>query len=198
MSSVDEKIKQLGEVLARLRDGLQGLQPAIEAIDAFLNYLGKPLDPEHPEIYDPEKISWDKTQGAKGPFEKTDDVNNAEYKALRKDLAEHNGKLTHGGLFYWVFENGVTIGRKKAQYDKQRQPTETAKPASVAAPRDIFPKELADMLTFEESGEWIIIKPRQFLGSENFAKIAAIVRDAGGEYVSVGKESHFRIPRKTS
>lgn len=61
--------------------------------------------------------------------------------------------------------------------------------------KTIFPKELEDMLFFEESGNDIIIKPRRFLGSENFSKIAALVRSAGGEYISAGKESHFRIPK---
>lgn len=60
----------------------------------------------------------------------------------------------------------------------------------------LFPESLEGMLNFEEVKDFIVIKPRQFLGSENFAKIAAIVRDAGGEYVSAGKESHFRIPRE--
>lgn len=60
----------------------------------------------------------------------------------------------------------------------------------------LFPESLGGMLAFEEVKDFIVIKPRQFLGSENFAKIAAIVRDAGGEYISAGKESHFRIPRE--
>jgi len=62
--------------------------------------------------------------------------------------------------------------------------------------RTLFPKEFEDMLNFEETPKYIIIKPRQFLGSENFAKIAAIVRGTGGEYISAGKESHFRVPRE--
>jgi predicted AAA+ superfamily ATPase len=62
--------------------------------------------------------------------------------------------------------------------------------------KQLFPESLEEMLTFEEVKDFIVIKPRQFLGSENFAKIAAIVRDAGGEYVSAGRESHFRIPRE--
>ena len=61
--------------------------------------------------------------------------------------------------------------------------------------KTLFPKDLGEMLMFEEMEEDIIIKPRQYLGSENFAKIAAIIRDAGGEYISAGKESHFRVPR---
>lgn len=61
--------------------------------------------------------------------------------------------------------------------------------------KTLFPKDLEEMLMFEEKEEDIIVKPRQFLGSENFAKIASIIRDAGGEYISAGKESHFRVPR---
>jgi hypothetical protein len=59
-----------------------------------------------------------------------------------------------------------------------------------------FPEELEARLTFEEKGDYIIIKPKQFLGSENFAKIASAVRGMGGEYISAGKDSHFRVPNK--
>ncbi len=59
-----------------------------------------------------------------------------------------------------------------------------------------FPEELETRLGFEEKGDYIIIKPKQFLGSENFAKIASAVRGMGGEYISAGKESHFRVPKK--
>ena len=72
-------------------------------------------------------------------------------------------------------------------------PTHTVRMRSVADVRTIFPKELENMLTFEEAGKYIVIKPRQYLGSENFAKIASLVRSAGGEYISAGKESHFRV-----
>lgn len=61
--------------------------------------------------------------------------------------------------------------------------------------RSMFPQELEEMLSFEERGESIIIKPRQYLGSDNFAKIASIIRDAHGEYISAGKDSHFRLPK---
>jgi len=59
-----------------------------------------------------------------------------------------------------------------------------------------FPDDLKNMLSFTESDEYITIKPRQYLGSENFAKIASIVREIGGEYISAGKESHFRVAKK--
>ncbi|MEM3622298.1 MAG: hypothetical protein QXR76_00830 [Candidatus Bathyarchaeia archaeon] len=60
----------------------------------------------------------------------------------------------------------------------------------------MFPEDLENLLNFEEKDDYIIIKPRQFLGSENFAKIASVVRGIGGDYISAGKASHFRVPRK--
>jgi hypothetical protein len=62
---------------------------------------------------------------------------------------------------------------------------------------ELFPKDLKDLLTFEDTPEWTLIRPRKYLGKENFAKIAAIIKDHGGEYVSAGKNSHFRLPKKT-
>jgi hypothetical protein len=72
-----------------------------------------------------------------------------------------------------------------------------AKPSGkrVEDVRMMFPKDLEAMLIFEDKGTFIWIKPRQFLGSENFAKIASTVREAGGEYISAGKDSHFRMPK---
>ncbi len=75
-------------------------------------------------------------------------------------------------------------------------PPSEAKRRSTDDVRTVFPKDLEDMLLFEEKEEYIIIKPRQYLGSENFAKIAAVVREQGGEYISAGKKSHFRVPRE--
>ena len=64
--------------------------------------------------------------------------------------------------------------------------------------RKSFPEELERLLGFEEKGDYIIIKLMGFLGSEKFAKIASAVRGMGGEYISAGKESHFRVPKKKS
>jgi hypothetical protein len=86
----------------------------------------------------------------------------------------------------------------------QTPPAQTASAAreaglkqrSVDEIRMSFPEDLENRLGFEEKGDFIIIKPKQFLGSENFAKIASAVRGMGGEYISAGKESHFRVPKK--
>jgi hypothetical protein len=75
-------------------------------------------------------------------------------------------------------------------------PQESSKQRSLDDTRMSFPEELETRLSFDEKGDYIIIKPKQFLGSENFAKIASAVRGMGGEYISAGKDSHFRVPKK--
>jgi len=75
-------------------------------------------------------------------------------------------------------------------------PRETPQQRSLDDIRMSFPEELEARLSFDEKGDYIIIKPKQFLGSENFAKIASAVRGMGGEYISAGKDSHFRVPKK--
>ena len=70
------------------------------------------------------------------------------------------------------------------------------KPLSIDDVKMMFPEDLEGLLNFEDKGEYIKITPRQYLGAENFAKIAQIARGAGGDYISAGKESHFRIPKR--
>jgi len=96
------------EALAKVRDNLHG---AAMALDELVQKKSKVVLKE----YDLEKIKWDKAEGEKGPYEKTDDANSSEYKALRDDLAKHDGKMNIGGKFYWVFKNGTTIGRKPSR-----------------------------------------------------------------------------------
>ena len=67
---------------------------------------------------------------------------------------------------------------------------------SIEDIRMAFPEDSEALLSFEDKGDYTMIKPRQFLGSENFAKIASTVRGLGGEYISAGKDSHFRVPKK--
>jgi len=47
-----------------------------------------------------------------------------------------------------------------------------------------------------ESNMFFVVRFKQFLGSENFAKIYTICRNLGGSYVSEGKKSHFTIPKQ--
>jgi len=68
---------------------------------------------------------------------------------------------------------------------------------NVEHAKTLFPEALRDLLSFEQQGDYIVMKPRQFLGTENFSEIIRIVQGNKGDYVSAGKESHFRIPVPT-
>jgi len=70
------------------------------------------------------------------------------------------------------------------------------KTVTIDSVQRFFPPDLASLLYFEETDEHILVKPRQYLGSDNFRRIASIVRDQlNGEYISAGRDSHFRIPK---
>jgi hypothetical protein len=68
---------------------------------------------------------------------------------------------------------------------------------SLAELKAKIPSDTQDLLTFEENQRYFIIRPRQYLGTENFAKVMDAVKECGGEYISRGKNSHFRVPRGT-
>jgi hypothetical protein len=70
---------------------------------------------------------------------------------------------------------------------------EPVKAWTVEAVRTLFPEELEKLLTFQEQTDSILLKPKRFLGSEHFSRIAHIVRVNKGEYISQGKQSHFII-----
>ena len=63
--------------------------------------------------WDASKIKWENAEGSSGPYERSEDVNNLDFKAMLKDIQGHKGKLYRDGYFYWAFENGATVGRKK-------------------------------------------------------------------------------------
>lgn len=77
------------------------------------------------------------------------------------------------------------------------QPMPEPKPAGrkVEDVRMLFTQDLEELLNFEDKGEWIRIAPKKYLGSDNFAAIASVIRTAGGEYISAGRDSHFKLPK---
>lgn len=91
----------------------------LEAFIDFLNAVDAGIQAARQRIkavkvgWDPKAIKWEKAEGSKGEYERSEDVNNPEFKAMLQDLASHNGRLTRDGYFYWVFKNGTTIGRKQ-------------------------------------------------------------------------------------
>ena len=92
---------------------------ALEVLTEFFNGIeagiqaARQLIKPHKVGYDLDKIKWTSAEGPSGVYERSEDVNNEHFKALRKDLKEHNGKFRKASFFIWVFENGTTIGRKK-------------------------------------------------------------------------------------
>jgi len=111
--SDSEDLKILAEDLL---DFLNGLEASIVKMKMQLNKLfGLEAEAKAKFSWNPDKISWQETEGFKGRYEKSSDVNSLDFKELLKDLASHNGKLSRNGFFYWVFKNGSTIGRKKRE-----------------------------------------------------------------------------------
>jgi hypothetical protein len=100
-------------------------QYRMERIDELINNIGEAqklaetLEKEPKDTrrwnWNPNDIRWTDATGNKGSYEKSEDYNSLDHKALIKDLASHQGKLSREGFFYWLFENGSTIGRKKKQ-----------------------------------------------------------------------------------
>jgi hypothetical protein len=68
------------------------------------------------------------------------------------------------------------------------------RPQATSNVRMLFPEDIEAQLNFEVKGNYVIVKPKQFLGSERFAKISQTIRTKGGEYISAGKDSHWRVP----
>jgi hypothetical protein len=58
-----------------------------------------------------------------------------------------------------------------------------------------FSTEQARVLNFDLQGDFWIITVKHHLETEDFKRIANIVRGLGGEYISAGKDSHFKVKR---
>lgn len=119
LEQLAERLTKAEVELGVLRTGCETMFHTLELNGFFVG--GEPAKvvpgsnpgPEPKEFWDPSKIKWQSAEGNKGPYERSEDVNSADFKALLKTLQEHKGKMTKDGYFMWVFANGTTIGRKK-------------------------------------------------------------------------------------
>jgi len=104
-------VKKTSEDLAllALTDLLNAMEAGIESARQRI----KEVKVEEKPSWDPTQIVWTKAEGTKGTYERSEDINNLQFKAMLKDLASHGGRMRHEGFFYWVFQNGATVGRKK-------------------------------------------------------------------------------------
>ena len=72
---------------------------------------------------------------------------------------------------------------------------------TIEGVRGKFPKELDELLVFQDEGNYIIINRKAFLDRPDFDAICGIVRDLGGEYVKLSKPnegilSHWKVPKQ--
>lgn len=80
-------------------------------------------------------------------------------------------------------------------------PAPSIVPPFVQKIKDAFKgkEDVLEMLNMDidSNSMFVILKPKQYLGSENFATVASIVRSFGkdGMYVSEGRNSHFKISK---
>jgi hypothetical protein len=80
----------------------------------------KEKDKEEDNYFNPENIKWVRIEGKNGVYERypafqQEPLQTLDYLYLLKDLQKHEGRLTRGGLFFWLFSDGITIGRKPIQ-----------------------------------------------------------------------------------
>lgn len=92
----------------------------LDAVDAGIvqarRILGQPTREKKP-TFDPAKIKWMQVPtGTKGPYEKATDEENGQnpdyltLKSILKESPEH-----HGGFLYWLFTDGIAVGRRKKE-----------------------------------------------------------------------------------
>jgi len=106
-------------------------------------------------------------------------------------------KLTRDKVKAWIKEEAGKISsvskpleKNKIEISKQEMP----RAITIESVSKAFPQELKSKLYFEDSGNYILVKALKYLGSETFKKVADIVKgQLGGEYISAGQDSHFRI-----
>jgi len=104
--SVEQRIDALEAKITIIGTGLN-------AILTELAGVGEAAEVGAQAPWNPSLIVWTEAEGPSGKYERSEDLNCKDFKALVKDLGEHKGKLTRGDFFYWLFQNGSTVGRKK-------------------------------------------------------------------------------------
>ena len=94
-----------------------------------------------------------------------------------------------------IKENPIKVEKKEPEIIKKQQPITEKANGSAGIFQSKFSQELALLLNFEDQGDWVKISPKKFLTGEAFPKIATIVRELGGEYISAGRNSHFKVKK---
>jgi hypothetical protein len=59
----------------------------------------------------------------------------------------------------------------------------------------MLPDELRSDVTITDEGNNYKVKVNRFLQPERFSQLAEIMKQYGGEYISAGKNTHFKVPK---
>jgi len=115
IESLKERVVRIEMNADVSQTGLNEIYRSLEAAGIMKN--GEPATTAKPEptreMWDPQKSVWAIAEGSRGQYERSEDVNNLEFKKMLQDLAVHKGKLGRDGYFYWTFQSGAIVGRKK-------------------------------------------------------------------------------------
>lgn len=120
-----------------------------------------------------------------------------EFISLKNAMFKVNGKyVSDGKNSYYI----VSRGQRICQSDSKVNNVNISNVNSDVVPTTPveFIKyqlgELQSKLNVEVKGEYVVIEPLEFLGSENFSNISAIVRKYGGNIEVVSGKSFFKVP----
>ena len=70
-------------------------------------------------------------------------------------------------------------------------------PITVESVQGLFSEEQLGVLKVSDEGKFVKVTLLKYLVGDKFADIAGRVKDVWGDWVSQGKQSHFRIPKET-
>ena len=126
---LDETNQRLNAIETRLANqaiNFTQIQDGIDALRADHTSIMQTQGPAPNEVepleWDPNKIVWEKAVSRKSgsQYDRSDNMNNPDFRSMREDLERQGGKLTRDGMFYWNFDNSTTVGRTKSRYPKNK------------------------------------------------------------------------------
>lgn len=123
LNSIETRLANQAIKLTQNEETVEALRADHTTILSTLDELlsgearGKEVEPLE---WNPDKFNWEQAEGKAGPYERSEDINNPDFKNMLQELGRADGKLTRDGLFYWTFTNGTTVGRKKSRYPAKK------------------------------------------------------------------------------
>jgi hypothetical protein len=78
------------------------------------------VNSDNRSAWNPDKIKQEQAQGSSEPYERSEDVNNLDFKDMLKDLQAHKAEMIHEEMFHCVSENEIPIRCKKRGAAKEK------------------------------------------------------------------------------